>query len=140
MNVDVHIQSGINIQVTPQTGPSYVVSNLPILVWSGQGASESWVDSGYYPRDNPSGYITSGTIGQVLKFSTTLASGVESQKIDYPVLLLNKPSAIACEIENNIDSLIYSYALLGVNTDGFIISFSDVLSSAGYTLYTTINI
>jgi hypothetical protein len=79
MNVSVYIRTGLNIQVTPSTppiydvtnvpayvvqtqpqvGPTYVVGNLPVLVGSGQQAvTASWVESGFYPRDNPSGYVT----------------------------------------------------------------------------------
>lgn len=198
MSVDVYIRTGLNIQVTPQASPSYVIGNLPVLVGSGQqGATQGWVNSGYYPRDNPSGYATgidgslfvrhtesgvllargetgifvttdqtgsfgggagntgvltgafypltrnpSGYIstGQLLKFSTPLNSGVESQAVNYPLLLSTKPTAVVCEMENNIDNLMYSHVLTGVSNSGFWISFSDNLSSSGYALYTTITI
>jgi hypothetical protein len=173
MSVDVYISTGLNIQVTPQVSPAYVVGNLPVLVSTGmQGATQAWVDSGYYPRSNPSGYatgvdgslyvrrtesgqfVTTGqtgafattgwvastfmTTGQIIKFSTPLNSGVESQTISYPLVVTNKPTALSCEMENNVDNLIYSHVLLSVTTSGFVVGFSDYLSSSGYTLYTTL--
>ena len=173
MSVDVYINTGLNIQVTPQVTPSvqvvpqvspdYIIGNLPVLVGSGQqGATQGWVDSGYYPRNNPSGYatgidgslyvrrtesgqfVTTGqtgafaTTGQILKFSIPLNSGVESQVVSYPLILPQKPTAISCEMENNVDNLIYSHVLFSVNTSGFVVYFSDYLSSSGYTLYTTL--
>ncbi len=193
MNVDVYIQSGINIQVTqnvsqqadvcsepnaevivePQARPLYVVGNLPVLVGSGQGgATEEWVDSLYYPRSNPSGYatgidgslfvrktesgvfVTTGqtgqflttsqtgyvSTGQLVKFSTVLTSGIESQYVPYPLSLSHRPVSLACEMENNSDNFIYSFVLTGVNTNGFYVSFSDTLSASGYLLYTTITL
>jgi hypothetical protein len=203
MNVNVVVNTGINIQVTPQVSPVYAISNVvsglgvqvtppasPIYVISnvpvgGSGVSEAWVNTYYYPRSNPSGFITnealsgldfgalasgqvtgdfvlagtgnvyivtgannviyiSGdtrsfvTTGQLLRFSTTLNSGVESQSISYPTALAQRPSALVCEIENNVDNLIYSHALNSVTSSGFVISFSDILSTTGYTLYTTV--
>lgn len=182
MSVDVYIRTGIQVQVTPQVSPTYFVGNLPVLVSTGmQGATQAWVDSGYYPRSNPSGYatgidgslyvrrtesgqfVTTGqtgvfattgwvdanyvanyesgqfiTTGKIVKFSTPLNSGVESQTISYPLVLTSKPTALSCELENNVDNLIYSHVLLSVNTSGCVVGFSDYLSSSGYMLYTTL--
>ena len=71
MSVDVYINTGINVQVTPQASPTYYVGSLPVLVGSGQ-ASQDWVDSLYYPRSNPSGYVTGISTGQ---FVTTGQTG-----------------------------------------------------------------
>lgn len=156
MSVDVYIESGISISVTPQASPTYVIGSLPVLAGTGgQFITASQVDAGYYPRSNPSGYATgidgslyvrktdSGmfvTTGQIIKFSTLLNSGAETQTINYPLTLSVKPTAVTCSMENNVDNLIYSYVLLGVSSSGFMIGFSDNLSTSGYTLYTTLNI
>jgi hypothetical protein len=59
MSIDVYVQTGWTVQVTPQVSPEYIIGNIPVLVGSGNvGATQAWVDSGYYPRNNPSGYAT----------------------------------------------------------------------------------
>ena len=72
----------------------------------GKNGSSSTVffTGNYYPTDNPSGFF--GT-GQILKYSTFLNSGVETQFISYPFQLQNKPSTINYNLENNRDQIIY---------------------------------
>jgi len=153
--ISVSVNSGVTVQVSP-ISPSYVIGNLPVLVGTGnQYATQGWVTSGFYPLDNPSGFATGidasafvrrtesgvfATTGQFIEFSTILTSGVESQPIFYPLTLPYKPKSIICEIENNVDNLIYSHVLISVNITGFTINFSDNLSSTGYILYTSINL
>jgi hypothetical protein len=116
-------------------------------------ASTGYVAQNYYPLSNPSGFATgidaslfvrkteSGQFlntGSIIKFSTILTSGVETQTIIYPAIFSQKPTALSCAIENNVDNLIYSFIISSVNTNGFTINFSDNLSSTGYVLYTTV--
>lgn len=174
MNIDVYVRTGYSIQVTPQVPPSYAISNIPVYVSSGQqGASKEWVDSGYYPRSNPSGYATgidgslyvrktesgqfvgtsqtgqfyssnnpSGylTTGQLVKFETVLTSGAELQTISFPLTLSIMPITIIAEFVNDSDNLIYGHTISSVTTSGYVVNFSDVLSSTGYKLYSTITL
>ena len=60
MIVDVFVQTGLNVIVSTQSGPNYVVSNVPIVI--GNSATQSWVSGwvsgNYYPLSNPSGFGT----------------------------------------------------------------------------------
>ena len=76
----------------------------------------------------------------VTTFITDLNSGVENQLITFPTILNTIPEGISCEMENNVDYLIYSYGISRVTTSGFNINFSDTLSSNGYKLYSTVNL
>jgi hypothetical protein len=76
--------------------------------------------------------------GDILRYNTYLTSGLEGEFIQYPVLFATKPKAINCEIENNIDSFIYSTTLGSVTNSGFFIYYSDNLSATGYKLYITV--
>lgn len=69
-----------------------------------------------------------------IKYSIQLESGIEKRFIPFPVELSGKPLTLNCQIENNIDSIIYNYAISGVSTSGFFVSFSDFLSNHGYIL------
>lgn len=65
--------NNINVTVSPQCSRSYVVGTIPVIMQSGTaGANQLWVDANYYPRTNPSGYITgidtsSFVTGQVVR-------------------------------------------------------------------------
>ena len=60
MIVDVFVQTVLNVIVSTQSGPNYVVSNVPIVI--GNSATQSWVSGwvsgNYYPLSNPSGFGT----------------------------------------------------------------------------------
>jgi len=127
---------------------SGVPANMPptISFYRYSGTKGFGVTTGYITTGSADQrYVQTGstgsfaTTGQILEFSTTLSSGVESQIINYPRALSSNPSSVTCEIENNVDSLIYSYVLSSVNTGGFTINFSDYLSSTGYKLYTIVS-
>lgn len=90
----------------------------------------------FYSNNNPSGFIANS---KIIKFQTILNSGEEASQILYPNTLTGLPMTVNCEVENNIDNFIYSYAISSVNISGFIINWSDILYSSGYILYTTIN-
>jgi hypothetical protein len=86
---------------------------------------------------------TSGTINTVienisiqqdLKIRTPLESGIENKYINYPFLLPQRPKTVHCEIENDIDDLIYMHKISNISNTGFLVSFSDKLSSSGYFL------
>lgn len=76
--------------------------------------------------------------GDILRYNTFLTSGLDAEFIQYPILFTNRPSAINCDIENNIDDLIYSTTLGSVTNSGFFIYYSDNLSTTGYKLYITV--
>jgi hypothetical protein len=69
-----------------------------------------------------------------IKFNITLESGIENRFIPFPVELSGRPFALNCQIENNVDSVIYNHSISNVSKSGFFISFSDVLSNEGYIL------
>lgn len=114
------------------TGNTTVTSNGQQIIISGSQTNTG----SYYPlTGNPSHFLSNGDI---VKFTTTLTSGVDNQVISYPSGLSLTPEAITCEMVNDIDNLIYSHVINSVNTGNFKINFSDNLSAAGYQLYTTI--
>ncbi len=80
-----------------------------------------------------------GFTGGILKIVTTLTSGVQFQTISYPVTLPSNPIVI-CDFENDVDGFIYNHAIYNVNTSGFNVGFSDILSNSGYRLYSTVNV
>jgi hypothetical protein len=101
----------------------------------------------YYPLSNPSGYATgvdaSSLVskasfnvftGKFIKFTSYLSSGLSEEFISYPLILSSTP-IISCEIQNDMDNLIYNYHIKGVNTSGFTIGYSDFLSNSGYKLH-----
>lgn len=64
MNINVTVNSGLSITATPQCSRNYIVGTIPVIQQSGtSSASQLWVDANYYPRTNPSGYIT----GQIIR-------------------------------------------------------------------------
>lgn len=69
-----------------------------------------------------------------IKYRVQLESGIESKYINYPVVLTQRPKTIHCEIENDVDNIIYAYKISNISNSGFNISFSDQLSSSGYFL------
>lgn len=69
-----------------------------------------------------------------IKYSIQLESGIEKRFVPFPVQLSGKPLTLNCQIENNIDDIIYNYAVSGISTSGFFVSFSDFLSNDGYIL------
>lgn len=95
--------------------------------------------SQFYPyNSNPSGYVTAISSSS-FEFQTTLPNSVDFYDVNYPFILSGVPGAIVCEIENNIDVYLYSHAINSVNTTGFRIFFSDILSASGYVLHTIVN-
>lgn len=67
MSVNVYVNTGLQVKVTPQVSPAYIIGNLPVITSGSQGASQSLVDAGYYPRSNPSGYATGIDSSQFIK-------------------------------------------------------------------------
>lgn len=112
----------------------------------------------FYPLNtNPSGYITTGQTGNfggggntgsltgsfypldgIVKFRTALTSGVENQYVTYPSTYTSRPTTVACELENDMDNFIYTHAVSSVSNSGFLLNFSDNLSSSGYVANITL--
>ena len=77
---------------------------------------------------------SSVTVNSNIKYRAQLQSGVESIYINYPVLLVERPKTIHCEIENDTDNVIYMHKVSNISNSGFNVSFSDTLSNTGYFL------
>ena len=151
------------ISVDPAPSASYISSQTTKVVEVGAAAQNlteyvkhsetgALLDSGaanllYYPISNPSGYATgvdasslvskstfNAYTGKLAKFNAFLTSGVIEEYVTYPVVFSSSP-VVVCEIENNMDNLIYNYHLKSVNISGFTIGYSDYLSSTGYKLH-----
>jgi hypothetical protein len=73
---------------------------------------------------------------QDIKFRITLESGIEKKYINYPAVLLARPNTVHCEIENDIDEIIYMHKVSNISKSGFLVSFSDKLTNGGYILNT----
>lgn len=69
-----------------------------------------------------------------IKYRVQLESGIESKYINYPVVLTQRPKTIHCEIENDVDNIVYAHKVYNISSTGFNIDFSDVLNSSGYFL------
>src|SRR5581483_432013 len=116
-------QSGVLTMVG--TGNVSVSNNGQQIIISGTQSNTG----NYYPlTGNPSNFLKNG---DVIKFTTSLTSGVDNQTIFYPSGLVLTPQAVTCEMVNDIDNLIYSHVINSVNTRGFKINFSDNLSASG---------
>jgi hypothetical protein len=70
-----------------------------------------------------------------LDFSFYPNSGVDQARIDFPDASLPKPKSVVCEIENNIDNVIYNHNISHVSESGFFLNFSDLLSEDGYVIH-----
>lgn len=75
-----------------------------------------------------------------LEFQIGLYSGIDSLRVYYPYNLPQKPKSVTCEIENNVDNLIYNHQISDVTNESFSIEFSDFLSSDGYILHVVASI
>ena len=62
-------------------------------------------------------------------------SGTESAFIGFPRENFSKPKSVVCEIENNIDNVIYNHSISNVSDSGFYLNFSDFLSQEGYVVH-----
>jgi hypothetical protein len=92
----------------------------------------------FYPYNlNPSGYLTAVNATTV-EFQTTLPDSIDYYDVNYPFVLSAPPASVVCGLENNVDEFIYSHAINSVNVTGFRIFFSDILTSSGYILHTTV--
>jgi hypothetical protein len=85
--------------------------------------------------NNLSGAFT----GSYLKYNTFATSGVETEFVNYPLIMPSKP-IIELTLENNRDLLMYGLTMSGVNTTGFYANYSDYLSTSGYKLHITLSI
>lgn len=151
-------QSGFNISgnnITSNGSPVVTMSMTGNFVVTGfTGAFITTGQTGqFYSSSNPNGYISSGTsgslvsattfnafTGQFLKFLNILPSGIDFSGIVYPLVLATSPRSVACELENNIDSFIYAHVISSVTNSGFMVYFSDILSSSGLILHTTVDL
>lgn len=125
--------------ISGQGGTVVTNSGQNILISGGNSINTGL----FYPINNPSGYITGEVVrpNQTgLSFITPLISGIDYQAIPFSSSLSNSPTSVTCEIENDIDNLIYSHVINSVTNTGFIIYFSDFLSASGYRLHTKVNI
>jgi hypothetical protein len=98
------------------------VSTLPINIKISQGGTQG------PPAD------TTSLVSQksILRFKTSLQSGISTQFIEYPRLLENPPNIINCEFHNRITDSYYECLVNNVNNVGFNINFSDIIDSTGY--------
>lgn len=78
--------------------------------------------------------------GQNIKFSTVLNSGNDVYNINYPSVLGSAPNSVVCELENNIDSIIYHHIISSVNNSGITVKFSDILSNSGYKYHVNVGL
>jgi hypothetical protein len=123
MNVFVTIQSGTSVEVHPQGNPQYsptvqqqssFISNLPVFQTGSQGASIEWVDSSYYPRNNPSGFATGID-------SSAFVRRTESGQF-YPI---SNPSGFATGIDSSnfvLKSQTGIFALSGHSHTGYLLN------------------
>lgn len=131
-------------EVTVQTTPKniVVVSERETTQVSSTitsfSAAVSNINPTYVPNDTV--YYATGATFSGARFTTPLASGVEYQYISFPFVLTQFPSSVVCDMENNVDNIIYSHVINGVNNSGFGVYFSDYLSFSGYKLHVTVNI
>ena len=82
--------------------------------------------SGYFEKENIIGY------------NYQLTAGSDTYFIPYPSPLTLQPRSVNCVFQNTVDDLIYYFAIAGINTTGFYINFSDILTNNGY--YLNINV
>lgn len=69
-----------------------------------------------------------------IKYRVQLGSGIESKYVNYPVSLAQRPETIHCQIENDVDNVLYMHKVSNISNSGFNVSFSDTLSNTGYFL------
>jgi hypothetical protein len=67
-------------------------------------------------------------------FDINLPYGVDRMVVSYPETLNVLPSSIYCYIKNNGDDVIYENTVSEITKEGFLIEFSDFLSSDSYIL------
>jgi hypothetical protein len=67
-------------------------------------------------------------------FDVNLPYGVDRMLINYPKALEILPSSIYCYIKNNDDDVVYENSISEITKEGFLIEFSDFLSSDAYIL------
>lgn len=157
MNILVPISSEnrISVQATTEQKTSISINTSKVYISEVNVLASAVMDDRYYPRNNPSGYsagmdgssfVTRDETGnfytrnEILKFSVSLNSGIDSQYISYPNTLAQKPTTITCQMENNVDFFIYLSSISSVTSSGFYSNFSDFLSSAGYKLNVTVHV
>jgi hypothetical protein len=145
----------------------YLLTNLANRTNVSGWTPESYITTGdtgiFYPRSNPSGFITdvnlsnyatnsnlsltganlnnkinslSGYLEEenVLVFTAELPSGEETAFLTYPFSLGIPPSSITCSFQNTIDNVIYTYTIGQITQSGFRANFSDILTNSGYLL------
>ena len=71
---------------------------------------------------------------QDIKFRKPLSSGVDGEYILYPNQLDQRPKTVRCEIENDVDNVLYMHKVSNISSSGFNVSFSDTLTNTGYFL------
>jgi hypothetical protein len=91
----------------------------------------AYVDSRYYLKTNPSGYLSSSPQSQ--PFSVNCSSGAASEYFAFPITFSGIPRVI-CSFVNSIDSNSYLLKISGVSTVGFYATYSDNIAKTGYTL------
>jgi hypothetical protein len=69
-----------------------------------------------------------------INFQVELPYGVDELRVNYPESLNRDPVSIYCFIENNIDEIVYEHSISEITNEGFLITFSDFLSSDQYVL------
>jgi hypothetical protein len=107
-----------NILITGADGVEILNTGNNILVISG--------NSGYFEKEN--------TIG----FSYSLPIGNDTFFIQYPYILFSNPRSISCIFQNELNNMIYYPSISNVNTTGFYVNLSDIVSENGY--YLNINV
>jgi len=145
----------------------YLLTNLANRTNVSGWTPESYITTGdtgiFYPRSNPSGFITgvdlssyatnsnlfltgqnldnkinilSGNFDEnnILGYTFELDSGIENLFVPYPNTLNERPSSVTCSLQNFVDNVIYHYMIGQTTISGFYINFSDILTNSGYLL------
>ena len=69
-----------------------------------------------------------------INFQIELPYGIDELRVNYPEALDSDPVSIYCFIENNIDEIVYEHSISEITNEGFLVTFSDFLSSDQYIL------
>lgn len=74
------------------------------------------------------------TANDNINFQIQLPYGIDELRVSYPQTLQVEPVSVYCFIENNVDEIVYEHSVSEITKEGFLITFSDFLSSDQYLL------
>jgi len=125
---------------------TFKVDNQPDLIPTGIETLEFIAGTGISiltdPSQNPyksitidasplSGYFESENI---IGYTANLAQGSDNYYINFPQSLPSTPKSVVCTFQNIVDDMAYYFTIGTINSNGFNISFSDILLNNGYYL------